>query len=149
MMRFSTKGRYGARAMIDLALHYGQGPVMIKDIAQRQGISEKYLEQLLTMLRRAGIIMSIQGAKGGFLLARPPTELTLLDVLQTLEGSLSPVHCLDHPESCERVSCCVTMEIWEEVKHSVEAVLQNITLEQLVKRHREVIAEKEVLQYEI
>ncbi len=148
-MRFSTKGRYGARAMMDLALHHGQGPVMIKDIALRQEISEKYLEQLLTILRRAGIIMSIQGAKGGFLLARPPTEITLLNILQTLEGSLSPVHCLDHPESCERASCCVTMEIWEEVKQSIESVLQNVTLEYMVKRHRQIVSVKEVLQYEI
>lgn len=133
MMKISTKGEYGLRAMLDLTLHYGDGPVLLKDIAQRQNVSKKYLDHLVSNLRTAGLVRSIRGAKGGYLLARPPKEIKLLEIIQTLEGSVSPCECLDNLNVCQNTKSCVTREIWKKVKNAITGVLNSTTLESLVQ----------------
>ena len=97
-MRMSSKGRYSTRAMLELALHFGQGLVQVKDISARQQISERYLEQLFVRLRRAGLVKGIRGARGGFTLTRPPTEIRLSEIIKAAEGSVQPAKCIDEPE---------------------------------------------------
>lgn len=138
-MRISTKGRYATRLMLDLALHYECGYIPLKAVSQRQNISDKYLEQIITQLSRAGYVRSARGAQGGYQLTRPPAEYTIGDILRTTEGSLAPVACLDHLEglSCEMAKNCVTLEIWEKIEKAVNDVVDNITLADLVKRYHE------------
>jgi Rrf2 family protein len=136
-MKLSTKGRYGVRALLDIALHHDESPVQLKDIAERQQISLSYLEQLIAPLVAAGLLKSARGAHGGVSLAMPARDIRLLDVVQALEGSLAPVHCVDEPEICPRAKACVTRDVWVEVKDAVESVLGSITLADLVKRQGE------------
>jgi len=136
-MKLSTKGQYGARAMVDLALHYGEGPVLLKDIAKRQQISERYLEHLMISLRVAGLANSMRGARGGFTLAKPPSQIKLSEIVQTVEGSLALVECVDDPNVCSRVDHCVTRDVWAEIKRAMDGVLESTTLEDLVQRQRE------------
>jgi Rrf2 family cysteine metabolism transcriptional repressor len=136
-MKISTRGRYGTRAMLDLANHYGQGPISLKDLATRQEISPKYLEQLLIPLRTAGIIKSIRGAKGGYVLAREPGMVSLDEIILILEGSMAPVECVDNPESCHRACLCVTHEVWCAIGEKVTQMLHDITLRDLVNRDSE------------
>ena len=133
MMRLSTKGRYGARLMLELALNYGNGPVLLKDIARRQEISEGYLEHLLPPLKAAGLVNSTRGAHGGYMLAKAPSEITLREVVQVLEGSLSPVECVDTPSVCQRVRSCVTRDIWKELGEKISHTLESITLKDMVE----------------
>lgn len=134
-MRLSTKGRYGVKAMFDLAQHYGEGPVSLKQVADRQGISEHYLEQLISGLRKTGLVKSIRGAQGGYILAREPATITVGDVIRVLEGPIAPVDCVaeEEPEVCDKAECCVTRGIWEKVRDSIAEVLDSITLEDMVK----------------
>ncbi len=134
-MKLSTKGRYGARAALELALRYGGGPVMVREIADCQNISERYLEHILNALRASGIVRSTRGAHGGYELAKPPETVTLGDVVRSLEGPLDIVACT-HDGDCERADMCVTMNIWRDVRNAVESVLDGVTLEELVNRHR-------------
>lgn len=136
-MRLSTKGRYGTRAMLELALRFGNGPVLIKDIAKTQDISEKYLERIFFGLKSAGLIKSQRGAKGGYLLARPAAQIKLIQIIKALEGSLAPVECVDEPLLCKRVRICVTRDIWKRLKDTIEGVLDSVTLEDLVKQHKQ------------
>ena len=99
-MKLSTKGRYAMRAMLDLSLHYGEGPILLKDIAKREHISESYLEQIILSLKAAGLVNSTRGARGGFILTRPPSQIRLIEVMQVSEGSLVPVECVSDPEVC-------------------------------------------------
>ena len=133
-MKLSTKGRYGARAMLDLALHYGQGPVSIKDIAEREEISERYLVHLMVSLKSAGLVKSIRGAHGGFTLARPPAEIKLGEIVHVVEGSIAPVECAEDPKICSRSSYCVTRDIWIEMNEAMGKVLDSATLEDMVQR---------------
>ena len=119
MMRFSTKGRYGARLMLDLAIHYDDGFVLLKDIAKRQDISEGYMEHLLPHLKAAGLVNSLRGARGGYKLAKAPSEISLKEVVQSLEGPLTPSECVVAPSVCKRVSFCVTRDIWKEVGEKI------------------------------
>ena len=137
MMRLSTKGRYGARLMLDLALNYGEGPVLLKDIAKRQEISEGYLEHLLPPLKGAGLVNSGRGAHGGYTLARAPSEVTLREVVQALEGSLSPVECVDTPSVCQRVRSCVTRDIWKQLGTKISDTLGSVTLKDMVEMQRD------------
>ncbi|HWJ03191.1 MAG TPA: Rrf2 family transcriptional regulator [Verrucomicrobiae bacterium] len=134
-MRLSTKGRYGVKAMFDLAQHTGEGPVSLKNIADRQGISEHYLEQLISGLRKAGLVKSVRGAQGGYTLAKEPAKITVGDVIRVLEGPIAPVECVseEDPEICQKADCCVTRGIWEKVRNSIADVLDSITLEDMVK----------------
>ena len=136
-MKLSTKGQYGARAMVDLALHYGEGPVVLKDIAKRQHISERYLEHLIVALKVAGLVNSMRGARGGFSLAKPPSQIRLSEVIQIVEGSIAMVECVDDPKVCSRADLCVTRDIWAEVKKAMSDVLESTTLQDLVERQRE------------
>jgi Rrf2 family cysteine metabolism transcriptional repressor len=133
IMKLSTKGRYAVRAMLDLALQNGDTPTLVKDISKRQGISDLYLEQLLTRLQASGLIRSIRGPKGGFLLTRAPSKIRLCDILQTVEGSMAPVECVENGTLCDRADICITRKVWIKMKHAVDEVLESTTLQDLVE----------------
>ncbi len=134
-MKISTKGRYALRLMLDIALTGGEAPVSLRDVAQRQDISDKYLEQIITPLGRAGLVRSVRGAGGGYLLTRPPEEYTVGEILRVLEGSLVPVICAEAKSCCCRAEQCVTQEIWEEIAAAVSSVVDHTTLADLVERY--------------
>jgi Rrf2 family transcriptional regulator, cysteine metabolism repressor len=136
-MKLSTKGRYGTRALLDVAIHQGDSPVQLKDIAERQQISLSYLEHLIAPLVAAGVLRSTRGARGGVSLARPAEEIPLIDVVRALEGSMAPVECVDNPAKCPRADSCVTRDIWVETKRAMESVLESTTLADLVRRQRD------------
>ena len=133
-MKLSTRSRYGLRAILELAMEHGNGPVQIKTIAKRQDISNKYLEQLMSILKSSGLVRSIRGAKGGYTLAKEPKEITVADVFLTLEGPLVTVECLEHPEFCTKCTDCVTRYVWGKIHGSVLEVMQSITLQELVEK---------------
>lgn len=135
-MKISTKGRYALRLMLDVALHSHGTAVPLRDVAQRQDISDKYLEQIVTPLSRAGLVRSVRGAGGGYLLTRDPAEYTVGEILRPLEGSLAPVSCVDGSECCGRAEQCVTLEVWREIQQAVSGVVDRITLADLVERQR-------------
>ena len=134
-MKLSTKGRYSLRAMLDLAVHSGQGPIQIKDISARQQISARYLEQLFIPLRKAGLVRSLRGAGGGFTLAKPPSEMPLSEIIQVAEGSVAPVRCVDKPKLCPQSDVCITRHIWTEMGRAISKVLESTTLQDLVLGH--------------
>ena len=136
-MKLSTKGRYGVRALLDIALNCEAGPVLLKDIARRQEISAQYLEHLISPLIKAGILRSLRGSRGGITLARSPEEVGLSQVVEILEGSVAPVECVDNPDICSRASSCVTRDVWMEMKAATMGVLEGITLKDLIERHRD------------
>ena len=136
-MKISTKIRYGARAMLELASHYGEGPIELKEIAKKENISLKYLEQLINPLRTAGLVKSIRGSKGGYALAKPPIEICLYDVVEVLEGSLNLVECLHDAKACQKNSSCVTREIWKEISDAISKIFYSVTLEDMVNRKKE------------
>lgn len=133
-MKLSTKGRYGLRALIDLAQNSTKEPVSITSIAERQDISERYLEQLMSKLKKSGIVTSIRGAAGGYILARPMEEISVGDVLRALEGSLDPVDCPGLlEEGCKAADGCVTKYVWKRINDSINRTVDEIRLDQLVK----------------
>ncbi len=146
-MKLSTKGRYGTRALLELALHRGDGPVLLKDIASRQQISLSYLEHLISPLIAGGILRSTKGPRGGISLAKAPEEIKLSEVIQLLEGSVAPVDCVDNPDICDRSSYCVTRDIWSELKNVMSGVLESTTLQDLVKRQKEKKGSEEEMYY--
>ncbi|MDK1030651.1 MAG: Rrf2 family transcriptional regulator [Planctomycetia bacterium] len=121
--------------MLELAHSYGGSPVSGATIAERQHLSVKYLEQLITALRTAGLIYSTRGAKGGYNLAKPPGEIGLLEIFHVLEGSAAPVHCVDEPQSCPMQKQCVTRDVWRAIRDATEGVLNSLTLQELVERY--------------
>lgn len=128
-MKISTKGRYALRLMLDLATYNTGGPVSLKDVARRQEISDKYLEQIISVLNKAGYVRSVRGAQGGYLLKKEPSEYTVGMILRLTEGDLAPVSCVgEEKEECERRSRCVTVRIWEQIHEAVSNVVDNITL---------------------
>jgi Rrf2 family protein len=133
-MKISTRGRYALRLMLDIALTGGRGPVSLRDVAQRQDISDKYLEQIITPLGRAGLVRSVRGAGGGYLLTRKPEEYTVGEILRVLEGSLAPVGCAEDKSCCGRAAQCVTQEVWEQIAAAVAGVVDHITLADLMAR---------------
>jgi len=136
-MKLSTRGRYATRALLDLALHQGEGPALLKDIAQRQQISLRYLEHLITPLIAGGILRSTRGARGGVWLTKSPEEIRLSEVIQLVEGPLSVVECINNPEICSRSAFCVTRDVWSELKRAMNGVLESTTLQDLVERQRQ------------
>ena len=136
-MRVSTKGDYGVRALIELAHHFGQGPLQSAEIAARQGIPEPYLDQLLTTLRRAGFIRSVRGPQGGHALVREPEDLKLSEVIGVLEGSLSPIACLDEPNGCGKPGFCPQRGVWEAVRDATRQILDGVSIGELAARERE------------
>ena len=135
-MKLSTRGRYATRALLDLALHQNQSLIPLKDIAQRQEISLRYLEHLITPLIAAGIVISTRGPRGGVSLARPPEKIRLSEIIQLLEGSIAPVECVNNPKICTRSELCATRDIWSELKEAMDGVLEATTLQDLVERQR-------------
>ena len=135
-MKLSTKGRYGLRALIDLALYSENETVSIQSIARRQNISDSYLEQLMRKLRSAGLIVSVRGAQGGYKLARPANEISVGDVLRALEGSLEAVTCGGEDNSCQGADLCVTKFVWEWINSSIRDTVDSIKLSQLVEESR-------------
>lgn len=133
-MNLSTKGRYAVRAMLDLALQPTDGPTLIKDISKRQEISDLYLEQLFNRLKTVGLLRSIRGPKGGFMLSKPAAEIKLLDILLAMEGPIALVDCVDNASLCTRADACVTRDVWAEMKKAMAKVLESTTLQDLVKR---------------
>jgi len=146
-MKISTKGRYGARAMLDLALYYGKGPILLKDIAMRQEIPLRYLEQLIVPLKASGLVKSTRGARGGYVLSRLPADIKLSEIIYVLEGSIVPAECVTQPKNCHRSENCVTRGIWMEMYQATQSILESFTLEELVKRHNK--KQKAALQYHI
>ncbi len=146
-MKLSTRGRYGTMALLDLALHWGNEPVPLKDVARRQDISLHYLEHLIAPLISAGIVGSTRGARGGVQLVRAPHEVKLSEVIQLLEGSTAPVECLNNPESCSRYDICVTRDIWDELKKAIDGVLESTTLQDLVERQKKKEQSTEAMYY--
>ena len=123
--------------MLELASHYGEGPIELKEIAKRENISLKYLEQVIIPLRTAGLIKSVRGSKGGYSLAKHPSEICLNDLVEILEGPLNLIECLNNPKVCQRVPSCVTRDIWREVSEAISGIFHSITLEDMVNRRRE------------
>jgi Rrf2 family cysteine metabolism transcriptional repressor len=135
-MKLSTRGRYGLRTLLDLALHQKDGLVLLKDIARRQEFSLAYLEHLIAPLVAAGLVKTTRGARGGVSLIKPPAEIKLGEAIRLLEGSIAPVDCVSHPELCHRSAFCVTRDIWVEMKKAMSQVLDSTTLQDLVERQR-------------
>lgn len=144
-MKISTKGRYATRAMLDLALHYNQTPVLLKDISARQGISLRYLEQIVSPLLAAKLISSTRGPKGGISLAKSPQKIKLLDIIEVLEGPVVPVECVNNPGICTHASSCVTRDIWTDLAKAMHGVLESTTLQDLVDRQNSKDNGKELL----
>ncbi len=135
MVKVSTRGRYGLRMMLELALQADQGPVRLSTIARNQEIPERYLAQLAQELRKAGLVRSVRGYGGGFLLTSPPSKIKLVEILVTLEGPISPVECVANPKICDRQSYCATTEVWREIGEAVTGILKSRTLQDLVIEH--------------
>lgn len=133
-MKLSTRARYGTRAMAELASAYPEPAVSVKDIADRQHISAKYLEQIMTGLRTAGLVKAERGMHGGYALTKPPRDITVQDVLEAIEGPIAPVDCVDHPETCELEGVCPIRDTWVEMAESVGRVLKGTTLQDLAER---------------
>lgn len=133
-MRVSTKGRYALRIMVDLAEHNSGGYIRLKDISERQGITIKYMEQIMPLLTKAGYVKSYRGNNGGYMLARRPEEYTAGEILRTMEGNLAPIPCLeDIPNRCERKEECSTLRFWEGLQKVVNEYVDGVTLEELME----------------
>lgn len=137
-MKISTKGRYAVRVMLDLALQPQGEWITVKQIAARQGLSEKYLELIISLLNKAGFVKSTRGAQGGYRIAQPPENYTIGMILRLTEGSLSPVSCLDGDQGdCERCDTCETMGVWQQLQEAVNSVVDHITIADLVNQRKE------------
>lgn len=148
-MKLSTKGRYGVKAMLDLALHSSEGQISLKSIAERQEISENYLEQLFATLRKASLVKSIRGSQGGYILSEDPEKITVGAILRALEGSLAPVDCVteDDPGKCCRSEACVTRMIWEKIRDGVNSVVDSISLQDLMEEHNKLNEKSDFIYY--
>lgn len=134
-MKLSTRSRYGVRMMIDLAAHYGDKPVFLKDIAAREVISEKYLSLIVIPLKSAGLIRAVRGAQGGYLLAREPQKISLRDIVEAVDGVICLVNCVKNPNACDRVSVCPTRDLWSTLGDRISETLAGVTLDQLAKKN--------------
>ena len=137
-MKISTKGRYALRMLLDLAEHQNCGYVALKDIAERQGISKKYLEQIIPILNRSDILKTTRGSQGGYMLAKSPEKYTVGDILRLTEGSLAPVACLEHdPIECERCAECATLPVWQGLYKAINDYVDSITLQDILDAQKE------------
>lgn len=133
-MKISTKGRYALRLMLDIAMHDDGHPVRIRDVAQRQEISDKYLEQIVSVLNKAGYVRSVRGPQGGYRLVKKPEEYTAGMILRLTEGSLAPVSCLEFEDNdCSRQDDCVTLELWRRLDTAIKGVVDQVTLADLME----------------
>lgn len=138
-MKISTKGRYALRMLVDLAEHRGEGFIALKDIAKRQDISKKYLEQIVSVLNKPDILRTNRGYQGGYQLAKPPEQYTVGDILRITEGGLAPVSCLEQEENlCERVNDCTTLFVWEGLYKAINTYLDSITLQDILDHERDI-----------
>lgn len=131
-MKLSTRSRYGTRMMLDLAQHYDEGPVQIRNVSKRENISVKYLEQLIIPLKKANFIKSVRGPKGGHMLAKPPEAITIGEIVRVLEGGINLSSCIENPEVCDRTSDCLTRDLWEETTKAMYEKLNSATLSTLM-----------------
>ena len=143
-MKVSTRARYGVRLMFELALHFGKGPIMLKDIAREEEISEKYLSQIIIPLRGLGLVKSVRGARGGYTLSRLPSQIKVKEIVDILEGNGGLVDCIRNPLVCRRVPFCVSRDIWAMVGDKISEILASVTLGDMVKMHRKRI-EKNIM----
>jgi len=131
-MKLSTRSRYGTRMMLDLAQHYDEGPVQIGNVSKRENISVKYLEQLIIPLKKANFIKSVRGPKGGHMLAKPPEEITVGEIVRVLEGGINLSSCIENPEMCDRTGDCLTRGLWEEATKAMYKKLNSATLSKMI-----------------
>lgn len=131
-MKLSTRSRYGTRMMLDLAQHYDEGPVQIRNVSKRENISVKYLEQLIIPLKKANFIKSVRGPKGGHMLAKPPEAITVGEIVRVLEGGINLSSCIENPEICDRTSDCLTRGLWEEATKAMYEKLNSATLSKMI-----------------
>ncbi|MFZ5633052.1 MAG: RrF2 family transcriptional regulator [Bacillota bacterium] len=138
-MRLSTRGHYGLKAMFDLAQHYGAGPIPLKSVAERQNISGHYLEQLIAVLRKGGLVKSVRGSRGGYVLARSPGEIRVGDVIRIVEGPIAPVECVSEFKTaeCDQADSCITRTVWAKVRDSIAQVMDSITLADMCREEEE------------
>jgi len=136
-MKLSTRGQYGSRLLLDLALHQERGPVLLRDIARRQQIPLPYLKQLVAPLVGGGLLRSTRGAKGGLVLAKPTEQIRLNEVIELLEGPICPVECVNDASLCERSVTCAPRDVWIELQKAIEGVLEGTTLRDMMERQRE------------
>jgi Rrf2 family transcriptional regulator, cysteine metabolism repressor len=136
-MKISTKGRYATRALLDIAQHQSKTPVLMKDISARQGISLRYLEQIMSPLISAKLVKSVRGPKGGVMLARPAHKVRVFDIVEVLEGPIVPVECVSDPSVCSRAPSCATRDVWSDLARAMSGVLTGITLQDLVERQKD------------
>lgn len=135
-MRLSTRSRYGVRMMFEFALKFNQGPVFLKEVATMQGISFKYLSKLVIPLKSAGLLQSVRGANGGYMLAKHPSEITIRMIVEKLEGDVSLVECAENPAVCRRNANCVARTIWKKADDAIMQVLDGITLQDMVDEYK-------------
>lgn len=140
-MQVSTRGRYGLRAMVDIALHATEGPMSLRVIAERQDISESYLEQVFTSLRKTGLVRASRGSQGGYELSRPAGEIRVGEILRALEGPIVPVFCVGDSQ-CEREKYCITRSFWEELRDIINDFLDSVSLQDLTDRARMMVPEE-------
>ena len=133
-MKLSTRTKYGMRAIADLAGNYGKGPMQLKTIAQNQGISFKYLEQIIALLKARGLVLSVRGPKGGYILAKAPNMIKLSDIFTALEGPLNVVECIEDKSLCDRVSKCLTRGIWADMQQAMQDILKSMTLQDMIEQ---------------
>lgn len=139
-MKLSTRGRYGLKAVYQLAIDYVGDPIPIKEIADKQNLSESYLEQLFSTLRKDGIINSVRGAQGGYILTREPKDITVGQILRSLEGDMAPSECILEGEmECSLEEQCVTRFVWIKIKESVDSVIDSITLQDMINDRKKQI----------
>jgi Rrf2 family transcriptional regulator, iron-sulfur cluster assembly transcription factor len=140
-MKFSTRSRYGTRLMLDMAQHYGQGPIQLGEIARRQNLSLKYLEQIIRPLKRANYVKSFRGSKGGHLLNKPPDQISVGEIVSLLEGGAFLAGCAQNPARCERADDCLTRYLWIEASQAMFARLNQITFADLLAGHKGAVVE--------
>lgn len=135
-MKISTKGRYALRLMLDLAINHTGSYIPLKTVAQRQEISDKYLEQIIHQLSKAGFVQSARGAQGGYRLTRTPAQYTIGEILRSVEGSLAPVSCLDCSTPCDKIDSCITIGLYKKIQDAIDGVVDNTTLEDMINDYR-------------
>ena len=136
-MKISSRARYGTRVMVELALNHGNGPMRVRDIAKKQGISAKYIEQLIAVLKGAGLVNAVRGVHGGYSMAKPPSRVKMLEVFDLLEGNLDQLECRGCPGSCSRDKNCAVRDVWTGVRAAVKGVLEKETLADMASRAKE------------
>ncbi len=145
-MKLPTKTTYGVRAMCDLAIHFGQGPVSAADISKREDISLEYLEQLLNRLKRQGLVSTTRGPKGGYILSRKPDKIKILEIIEALGNSVDPVFCLseDNVKKCNRLDRCMTRVLWKQIADKTKEILDGTSLKDLCQEAKALVKEKKI-----